>query len=192
MSPRTRLALAAATLAFATPLFSFASPCSTADDRREECIERDIFFMPGVQGTFFMPEAAGDPFIGGGVQLAPLHWSHNNDRFGPSQGALFMQASILGSRTSSSSLALYDVGFSLSFEKNASRRYLIPFFGASLGGSIHEELPNTAFAYPFAGVHLFWHHHLVLNAEGGYHFPFDAVDAMRGPRAQLSARFSMW
>lgn len=192
MTAKRPLALALALTSLGFSAHCLASPCATSDDQREECVERDIFFMPGVQGVFFAPKGGGDPFIGGGAQLAPLHWSHNNDRFGPSQGALFLEASILDSQSSSSSLALYDVGFSLSLEKNASRRYLIPYFGASLGGTIHEELPNTGFAYPFGGVHLWWHHHLVLNAEGGYHFPFSAVDEMRGPRAQISARFSMW
>lgn len=192
MNPRRPIALAVSLGTLAFSAVCLATPCSTGADQREECVEREIFFMPGVQGVFFAPKGAGDPFVGGGAQIAPLHWSHNNDRFGPSQGALFLEASILDSQSSSSSLALYDVGFSLSLEKNASRRYLIPYFGASLGGTIHEELPNTAFAYPFGGVHLWWHHHLVLNAEGGYHFPFSAVDELRGPRAQISARFSMW
>ena len=186
------VAVSVAAFSFTTSTLVLASPCASSAEPREECVERDIFFMPGVQGVFFAPKAGGDPFIGGGAQLAPLHWSHNNDRFGPSQGAVFLEASILDSKSSRSSLALYDVGFSLSFEKNASRHYLIPYFGSSLGGTIHEELPNTAFAYPFGGIHLYWHHHLMLNAEGGYHFPFDSVDEMRGPRAQVSARFSMW
>lgn len=192
MKRKSPLAGLMAAFTFGCSSLALASPCGGVDERREECVEREIFLMPGVQGVFFAPRGAGDPFIGGGAQLAPLHWSHNNDRFGPSQGAVFMQASILDSKSSGSSLALYDVGFSLSLERNSSRRFLIPYFGATLGGTIHEELPNTAFAYPFGGLHLFWHHHLVLNAEGGYHFPFDAVDEMRGPRAQLSARFSLW
>ncbi len=175
------------------PAVALAEDCSDQSQHPPEvCIEREIFFMPGVTGLFFAPKGAADPFLGGGVQLAPFHWSHNNDRFGPSQGALFMEAAILDSRASSSAMALYDVGFSLSLEKNASRRFLIPYFGATAGGTIHEELPDAGFAYPFAGAHLYFHHNLILNAEGGYHFPFGAVDQMRGPRAQLTARFSMW
>lgn len=185
------LALSFAVATLATSSLAIAAPCSDGE-RRDECAERDIFLMPGVQGVFFAPKAGGDPFLGGGAQLAPLHWSHNNDRFGPSQGALFLEASILSSRSSDSSLAIYDVGFSLSFERNSSRRFLIPYFGTSLGGTIHQDLPAAAFAFPFGGLHLYWHENLVLNAEGGYHFPFSNVDEMRGPRAQLTARFSMW
>ena len=89
-------------------------------------------------------------------------------------------------------MAIFDFGFSLSFERNASRRFMIPYFGTTFGGTVHEELPNSGFAYPFGGIHLYWHHNLVVNAEGGYHFPFAHIDELRGPRAQLIARFSMW
>lgn len=174
------------------PNVARAAPCASEEDRREECIERDILFMPGVEGVFFRPKGASRPFFGGGVGLAPYHWSHNNDRFGPSQGALYLEALILESRGQKGALAIYDAGFSLSLERNSSRRYLIPYFGSTVGGTIHQELPNTGFAYPFAGIHLYWHHNLIVNAEGGYHFPFSAVDEMRGPRAQMMARFSMW
>lgn len=176
---------------FALPSSVDAAPCAS-DDTREVCIERDIYFLPGVHGIFLAPRGADDPFLGGGVQIAPFHWSHNNDRFGPSQGAVFLGASMLESGSSDAAMAIYDAGFSLSFERNASRRFLIPYFGTSFGGTIHRDLPNTAFAYPFAGIHFYWHHNLVLDGEGGYHFPFASIDEMSGPRAQMTARFSMW
>lgn len=169
-----------------------AAPCEE-NDVSDVCLERDIYFLPGVQGVVFAPVAAGgEPFMGGGVQLSPLHWSHNNDRFGPSQGALFAAVSLLRSSQSESTMALWDVGVTLSFERNSSRRWAIPYFGATIGALSHESLPDSSYTYALAGLHLYWHHHLVLNVEGGYHFPFTDVDVVRGPRAQLTARFSMW
>jgi hypothetical protein len=163
------------------------------DQQSEVCIARHIYFLPGVQGVVFAPAAAGgDPFMGGGVQLSPLHWSANNDNFGPSQGALFTQVSLLSSSQSESTLALWDVGVSLSLERNSSRRFAIPYFGATLGALSHETLPDSSYTYTFLGLHAYWHHHLVVNLEGGYHFPFTDVDLLRGPRAQLTVRFSMW
>jgi hypothetical protein len=53
-------------------------------------------------------------------------------------------------------------------------------------------LPSSGFTHPFLGAHLYWHHHVVVNAEAGYHFPFSHVDVVSGPRGQLSASFSMW
>ncbi len=97
------------------PALAHADPCAS-DDKREVCAERDILFMPGVQTVIFAPAAyKNEPFVGGGVQIAPFHWSHNNDRFGPSQGGLYAEASMLQSQGSSSVMAIYDVGFALSF-----------------------------------------------------------------------------
>jgi len=189
-----KLALAILVLALAVILpekVAHAAGCVT-DDQSDVCVTRDIHFMPGVQALVYAPRGVADPFVGGGVQIAPFHWSHNNDRFGPSQGAVFIEASLLESRSSDATLALYDVGFSLSFERNSSRRFMIPYFGTSFGGTIHSELPSAPFAYPFGGLHLYWHQNLIANVEGGYHFPFASVDELRGPRAQVTIRFSMW
>ncbi len=167
--------------------------CGDTEDTREVCEQHDIFFMPGVTAVGFMPAAnSSDPFIGGAVQLTPFRWSHNNDNFGPSQGAVFVQASILRSPESDATLSLFDLGYTLSLERNSSRRFLIPFFGGTVGGLAHEELGNSGYTYQFAGAHLYWHHNFVVSVEGGYQFPFENVDVVRGPRAQFSAGFSMW
>lgn len=173
------------------PRLVHARPCSSGNPD-EICQERDIFFMPGAQAVFFAPRAASEPFYGGGVQLAPFHWSHNNDHFGPSQGGVFFEASLLQSRSESSTLALYDAGFSLSFERNSSRNFGIPYFGTSFGGTLHKRLPNTGYAYPFVGVHLYWHQNFIFDVDGGYHYPFSNIDLMRGARVQATARLSMW
>lgn len=186
-------AIALASMGFGSEGSTRSPSQCNGDSQSDVCLERDIFFMPGAHAVVFAPARAGaDPFVGGGVQLSPLHWSHNNDRFGPSQGVIFAQVSLLRSNQSESVLALWDAGLSLSFERNSSRRWMIPYFGATIGALSHETLPNSGFTYPFVGAHLYWHPNLVLNAEGGYHFPFSYVDDVRGPRAQLSARFSMW
>jgi hypothetical protein len=195
----------------ALPLTSHAAPCndSSARQKREsvkespnkeeepatlddDCIEREIHFMPGALGVFFQPNASLGAFTGGGVQIAPFQWSHNNDRFGPSQGSFYVQAALLQSVRSKGALALYEAGATASFERNASRRWLIPYFGATMGGMTQADLGTSVYAYPMGGLHLYWHRNLMLDAEGGYHFPFEDVDRTRGPRAQVTARFSLW
>lgn len=189
---RILIALAVVTCVVVFPKTSFAQLCAL-NDTREVCVARDVQFMPGVQGVFFSPAAFSDtPFVGGGVQLVPYLWSHNNDNFGPSQGAVYFGASILSSRGSQYVMAIYEAGFALSLERNSSRNWLIPYFGTNLGGTSQKELPPAAFTYPFGGVHLYWHQNLVFDLEGGYHFPFADVDLLRGPRAQANLRFSMW
>jgi hypothetical protein len=171
----------------------YSGACRDSDDPRDVCEARDIYLMPGVSSVLFAPAAAGNkPYVGGGVQLTPIRWSHNNDHFGPSQGAVFFQASLLRSLSSERTLALYDAGYTLSFERNSSRQFLIPYFGGTLGALSHAELGDSAYTYQFAGAHLVWHQNLVVSAEGGYQFPFSDVDVVRGPRASFSAGFSMW
>lgn len=160
----------------------------------DECIERDIFFMPGTYGTFFQPRGNGrqTPFFGGGVQIAPFQWSRNNDRFGPSQGSMFLQVAMLQSPSVQGAMTLFEAGGTASFERNSSRRWLIPYFGGTVGGMTQRQIGTAAYVYPLAGVHLYWHRNLMVDAEGGYHFPFTDVDSARGPRSQLTARFSLW
>ena len=194
----TSLVVAAACVAH--PSAARAERCGDGGDSRDAaragdqdvCIERDIFLMPGVQSVYFEPTAGLGPFFGGGVQLAPFQWSHNNDRFGPSQGSLLLGASFLQSPHVAGTMALFDVGATASLERNSSRRFLIPYFGATAGVLTQAQLPSAGYVYPLAGVHLYWHHNLMVDAEGGYHFPFLYIDTLRGPRAQLSARFSLW
>jgi hypothetical protein len=164
-------------------------PPPTLDDT---CIERNIFLMPGAFTTYFQPAARLGPFVGGGVQIAPYQWSHNNDHFGPSQGGIFFQAALLESPDARGVLALFEAGATASFERNASRRWMIPYFGGTAGGLAQATLGKSGYVYPFAGVHLFWHRDLMVDADGGYHFPFEDIDRARGPRAQLTARFSLW
>jgi hypothetical protein len=171
-----------------------AAPTSEAAATFEDdtCVERNIFFMPGVQAVYFQPAAGLGPFFGSGVQLAPIQLSHNNDRFGPSQISMIAQVSLLKSQRVAGTMALFELGATASLERNSSRRWMIPYFGATLGGLTQSDLGTSSYAYAMGGMHLYWHHNLMLDAEGGYHFPFEDIDRGRGPRAQLSARFSLW
>ncbi len=158
----------------------------------DTCIERDIYFMPGSQAVYFQPTAGLGPFYGAGFQLAPIQRSHNNDRFGPSQVSVIAQVSLLKSPKVNGTLALFELGATASLERNSSRRWLIPYFGGTIGGLSQADLGTSSYAYALGGLHLYWHHNLMLDAEGGYHFPFENIDRAKGPRAQLTARFSMW
>jgi len=172
----------------------FGAKCDDTDDpERELCRDREIYFMPGIQGVLFLPNGDGESaYWGAGVQIAPFSWTHNNDRFGPGQGAVFAQVSLLRSASSNAAMGLFEIGTTLSLERNSSRRWLIPFFGLSMGGLVHAELPDVAFTHAFAGLHVYWHHNVVIDLSGGYSFPFSELDVLSGPRAQATVRFSMW
>jgi hypothetical protein len=130
--------------------------------------------------------------VGAGVHIAPFQWSHNDDDFGPGQGAVFVNASLLRSQSSEATMALWEGGTTLSFERNAGRRFLIPYFGATVGAVTHADLPDAGFTYPLVGVHAVYHPHVMVDVEGGYLLPFEELDTLRGPRGELVMRFSMW
>lgn len=162
------------------------------DAAGDDCIPRNIYWMPGVTGSVFQPSGNLGAFYGAGVQFAPFQWSHNNDHFGPSQGTVILGASLLKSPRSVGTMALFEMGATASFERNSSRRWLIPYFGGTVGAVTQSELGTSAYAYPLLGGHLYWHQNLMIDVQGGYHFPFEDVDRMRGPRGELALRVSMW
>jgi hypothetical protein len=171
-----------------------AATCDGDDrDRPEVCKPRDIYLMPGIDGVGYAPNQKGtDPFFGVGVHFAPYQWSHNNDHFGPSQGSVFIQASLLRSTSSKSTMALLESGLTLSFERNSARPWLIPYFGDSVGGIVSADLPKAGYDYPFVGLHVVYTPHLMLDLQGGYMMPFIDLDTLRGPRGEAVLRVSMW
>jgi hypothetical protein len=182
-------AMAASSVVAASP---HVVPRDDESDASDDCIPRNIYWMPGVTSSVFQPSGNLGTFYGGGVQFAPFQWSHNNDNFGPSQGTMILQASLLKSPRSTGTMALFELGATASFERNSSRRWLIPYFGGTVGALTQSELGTSSYMYPLLGGHLYWHQNLMIDAQGGYHFPFQDVDRMRGPRAELSMRISMW
>jgi hypothetical protein len=191
---KTPILLVTAATASLVAATASADPCHESDSPTpsDVCNPREIYFMPGVETVVYAPRGAKEPFIGAGVQLAPVSWSHNNDRFGPSQGSVFFQAALLKARETPGTMALYEGGATLSLERNSSRTWAIPYFGATVGGVQQPSLPSVGYTYPMLGVHALWHPNLMMNLEGGYVFPFESVDAMRGVRGQMTVRFSMW
>jgi len=191
----------AAVVPVALALSLLAAPASAdtpqRDDVREpsSCpicdTEKDIFFMPGAQFVLFAPSGGG-AFYGAGVSIAPMLWSHNTEEFGPSQGELYVQASILSSPDYPGAMGLFESGFTLSFERNTHRMWGIPYFGLGVGGLVHEALPDVGFAYPKVGVYVVWHPNVVVDLQGGYHFPFEHLDTLAGVRGQANVRVSAW
>lgn len=176
-----------------TSTAAWAKPCKEGDDTEDDCKEYEAFMAPGATALVYAPEGAkGQPFVGGGVQIAPVQWSHNNNDYGPSQGSIFFQASILTSASSTKAMALYEGGITLSFERNANRHFAIPYFGFTTGGVYNTGFKDSGYIYPLAGMHVFSHPNVVVDVQGGYMLPFEAVDELRGFRAQASIRLHMW
>jgi len=147
--------------------------------------------MPSLAGAAFFPKNAGGPYGGGGVELGIVSWSSNNEAFGPSHGRVRASFSYLvGAQRRQ--MALYRFGGLVSFEGNAGRRFLIPYFSAAIGGLYDTVLGSHPAADTSLGLYIVYLRRFVLDAEAGSVLPFTSIDKLLGARAQLTASFSLW
>jgi hypothetical protein len=150
--------------------------------------------VPSVEARAYFPgSGGGGSWFGGGVQLVLFAWSDNSQHFGPGQGKIRIDAAVLGSDTDGAGkLVVFDGGATVSFERNASRSWLIPYFGFDVGGMHESHLGGHGFVEGLLGVHAMYTRRVILDLEGGYLFPFDDADRLAGPRTQLTLSFSLW
>jgi hypothetical protein len=168
-------------------------PASGSPDR-SVCKYWSALLTPGVFGLAYVPgDGALGPWYGGGVRLSLYTWSDNAVAFGPSQGKFFLDFGLLGSgEDDTATMALFRAGFHLSVEGNASRTWLIPYYGGNLGRLSEETLEVNWFAEAVLGVHALYQQNVRIDVEGGYVLPFSEIDVMKGFMAQISASFTLW
>ena len=163
---------------------------------KDACQTIDATFMPGLVGMGFFPKGADGKrttWLGAGVQIVPFLWSHNTEKFGPGQGKLIFDIGELGSsRAGTGNMLMYRFGGQLSFERNASRNFAIPFFGVMFGGLDEKTIEHVGFFEATVGLHALFLKNVVLTFEGGYLFPFSKVDELAGIRATVAVNFTMW
>ncbi len=156
------------------------------------CVPLSSWALPTVHADVFFPRRArADVYAGGGFDLSVISWSNNIDSYGPSQGALRLGASYLRGRDERS-LVTYRLSTVVSFEGNASRRFLIPTFGTAIGGLWETEAKHLAAAEGLLGLYLLYTRHVVVDAQGGVVVPLSTSQALFGPKAQLTASFALW
>ncbi len=189
---RVSIPLVAAAALLLVSTAASASPCHDGDDTTEDCKEYEAFVSPGPTFQVYAPSKAKTPYIGGGFQIAAVQWAHDNNDYGPSRGSVFFQASLLQSPESEHVMGIYEGGMTLAFERNANRRFAIPYFGFTSGGIIQTGAKDSGFIQPIAGMHLFWNPNVVVDVSGGYVFPFVNADDLRGFRGQASLRIHLW
>ena len=68
----------------------------------------------------------------------------------------------------------------------------IPFFGAMFGGVSERNFGHHGMFEATAGLHVLFTKNVIATLEGGYVFPFGALDELSGPRALLTTNFTMW
>lgn len=161
---------------------------------RAVCKPSSAVLLPSAMGMVYVPgDGAMGPWYGGGMQLVLFTWSDNSDRFGPGQGKVFFDLGVLGSSDErAGKMMMLRGGANVSFEGNASRSWLIPFFGFSFGALRESSIATQSFGEGLLGVHALYTPSLIVDIEGGYVIPFGNVDLLAGFRTQLTVSFALW
>jgi hypothetical protein len=151
-------------------------------------------FVPTVQGLAYVPLGKGvGPFYGGGVEAVLFTWSNNADTFGPSQGKVRLDVGgLASSRDEQGAMVLYRGGAVVSFERNAGRSWMIPYFAADVGGMHARGVGGRVFADASLGLYLLYTRNVMIDAEGSFVFPLSGFERFAGPKATLTASFSLW
>jgi hypothetical protein len=165
-------------------------PDETPEDPACEVIVSTL--MPSAAVVGYFPRGGLSSYLGPGVEFNGLSWSSNNDAFGPSQGAVRFGVAYLPSLQDRRAILLYRLGWVVSFEGNASRRFLIPYWGGGIGALWETELGNRALAEASLGMYIYYGRRVTVDAAATAVLPFTAVDALFAPKAQLTASFSLW
>jgi hypothetical protein len=169
-----------------------AARCPDAEPDDPACEVLTSVMMPSVAAVAYFPRGGLHPYVGPGVEFAALSWSSNNDAFGPSQGAVRFGVAYMPSSEEKRAILLYRLGWVVSFEGNASRRFLIPYWGGGIGALWETELGTRALAEASLGTYIFYGRGFTLDAAATAVLPFTAVDTLLAPKVQLTASFSLW
>ena len=192
LSPVMATALAAWVLVAAAP--ASARCPRDGSPSRAVCKYSHALLLPSGHARLYLPGGNGmGPWLGGGVELVLFTWSDNSERLGPGQGKIFFDIGALGaSNAAAGTMIMYRGGANVSFERNASRSWLIPYFGFTFGGLHEATLDDHGFAEGLLGVHALYTPNLIIDLEGGYLFPFTNADVLAGEVVQVTVSFSRW
>jgi hypothetical protein len=183
-----RAAFVAVTLCFAS---TARAGCPTTPDDAT-CRPWSALLMPTAIGVVYAPNDASGPYFGGGLELS-FTWSDNSQAFGPSQGRVRLDIAALGGTDmAASAMVMYRGGAQVSFERNASRTWLIPYFNADVGGLSSRTLGTRGFVDGGLGVYLVHRRAVVIAIEADGVVPFSDVTKLGGARGSLAASFSLW
>jgi hypothetical protein len=167
-------------------------------------VEEEVnnFVMPGASYELYIPSdespTMGGPKIGvfNGARIEFCVWcfTHRTAKRGPSDGKLYFAFDLMASSLASSS-ALFNAvtGFNLSFD-NASRHWLIPFYGGDIGIWYQKATETLGIAVPYLGMHIFSNGNLDVSLRSGVLLPFTSqrFGQLVGLRAGLGVSLAFW
>jgi len=158
------------------------------------------WMLPGGGASAFLLHGDRETLVGGALQATLVARTENgvdafrceNDPQSSSCHAshlrIYAEFEVLGStRADAASLFTYAAGYASNFEWNPARRYLIPHYGAEIGGLFRSGVGHRAQVRPYLGLHLWADRSVWLNLTLGYRVVPAGLSDLSGPTAGLVA-----
>lgn len=152
-------------------------------------------FIPNVGFSYYAPKNKADlgSFKGGNIQFDWVSWAHHNDNKGPSHGKFYLRFDYMESDKDTLGVACkFGLGFQVSFERNANRSFLIPYYGLEISGMSQRETGSLFLFNPQVGLWCFSNRNINISATCGYLLPTKKVDDCSGLFASVSLGFTLW
>lgn len=147
--------------------------------------------LPTAFAGIYQPRGDLGTWMGGGIEAVLPAWSDNSPAFGPSQGKVRFDVGLYRSTKDGMGLmTTYRGGAQVSFERNASRAWLIPYFAADVGGQWRDG--HHGFVDGGGGLYLLHRRSAIIDLEVTYQIPFSQTDDLSGLRMRLAASFALW
>jgi hypothetical protein len=189
---RVRLLTLAGLLAATAPA---VAECPTTPDD-PVCKPWGALLVPTAIGVMYAPNRLGGTWYGAGVEAA-MAWADNTPAAGPSHGKIRFDVAALGdtgggAMAPGGAMAMYRAGAQVSFERNASRAWGIPYFDADVGGLWTSATGSRLFADGGVGVYVYARRGTIVDVEVDGLLPFSNPSELAGVRAQLALSYALW
>lgn len=153
------------------------------------------YLIPGASYSTYTPANSDlyGSFNGFAIEYLIYGGINRNENKGPSHIKVYAKLDLLFSNKDTISEAfITSVGINLSFERNPTRKYMIPFFGIELS-SLYQKNIGTIGAYtPTFGVWLYSDQNIMAYTSAGYLYPSDRLEELRGTRFAAGVNISFW
>ena len=192
----TRGVAALTALTALTALWGWSAPAQAAcpksgDPDLSVCVYSNAWMVPSLQVGVWTADDRTLAAAGARVEL--YQWKDNSPGFSPSHGAWYAELSLVDRAGPGRAHAwIYGAAGRLSFEGNASRRWLIPYYGAMVGAVSQAGQPRRLLARADLGVSLWHSDALHLWAQAGYQRDASSSPRWRGATGQLGLTWAPW
>jgi hypothetical protein len=168
---------------------------TTHDVTIEVTQEWEVYAMPGLSALSYDPRQLADTggYAGASVECLIASWAHRNNKHGPSHGRVYVDLDLLFPLSGhGGNMYAYTAGADLTIERNPSRRFLLPYFGAEVGGIHSAALGDYFVAIPYGGVHVWADRNVWVDVSGGYVLPGRNLDQLSGAWTKAGLDMSFW